>query len=59
MVRVSQGIFGLKKNLLGHILTTCPALVKKIRSGDFKEPYITLLSSTISKAMVMDLSPNI
>jgi hypothetical protein len=59
MVRVTQGIFGLKKNLLVEYFNDCPALVKKIRSGDFKEPYITLLSSTISKAMVMDLSPNI
>ncbi len=39
MVRVTQGIFGLKKNLLVEYFNDCPALVKKIRSGEFKEPY--------------------
>jgi len=39
MVRVTQGIFGLKKKLLSEYFNDCPELVKKINSGEFKEPY--------------------
>lgn len=38
LVRVTQGIFGLKKKKLATYFQDCPELVRKIETGEMKDP---------------------
>jgi hypothetical protein len=38
LIRVTQGIFGLKKQLLSRYFADCPDLVVKIEKGEIKSP---------------------
>ncbi len=38
LVRVTQGIFGLKKKKLSAYFEDCPRLVDKIVAGEIKDP---------------------
>jgi hypothetical protein len=38
LARVTQGIFGLKKQLLARYFADCPNLVEKIEKGEIKSP---------------------
>lgn len=38
LVRVTQGIFGLKKKKLAAYFQDCPELVRKIETGEMKDP---------------------
>ena len=39
MVRVTQGIFGLKKKRLAEYFKDCPELVQKIEFKELKRPF--------------------
>lgn len=38
LVKVTQGVFGLKKKRLAEYFQDCPGLVNKIESGELKDP---------------------